>query len=259
MVVGCRFNTQEILKFILFVVLFYLLDFARVFKLALGECLLVKVLERKGVLNVLRWHGDGQLGFSLSLFGFFEVVRFGREQTVNFHRHKFITRLVIDGLFDQIAKNNLRLRIALILLFCGFLHKFPLIKSTVLLEASMLIPDESGFLLLPKNRRLNNIPLLMIKFPHEDALTANSPHLVPIKTDIIDVSSMTNVHLMRFPHERIVPYFDKRVISNTEKQVAFQIEVDSVEFVSVEGLHFHFNCHFDCVVSSNGGVLEHNP
>ena len=79
MVVGCRFNSHEILKFILFVVLFYLLDFAGVFELAFGECLLVEVFERERVLYVLRWHGDGQLGLSFSLFGFFEVVRFGRE------------------------------------------------------------------------------------------------------------------------------------------------------------------------------------
>lgn len=77
--------------------------------------------------------------------------------------------------------------------------------------------------------------------------------------DIIDVLGVSNVDLVRLSEEGVVPDLDEGIVSHAEEEMTIVLEVDRIEPVSVERLHFHFDRHLGDVVSPDGSVLENHP
>ena len=124
----------------------------------------------------------------------------------------------------------------------------------------MLILDKIGFFLFSEDWWFYFfLSFLVLEVPYEDTLVSDSPQFIAVEADIVDIFSVTDVDLMGFSHEGVVPNLDEGVVSDAEEEVILEHEVDAVEFVAVEGLHFDLDGHFDGVVSSDGGVFEDDP
>lgn len=70
---------------------------------------------------------------------------------------------------------------------------------------------------------------------------------------------MSDINLVRLSQERIIPYFDKRIISNTEQKMTIMFKVNRIKPVPVQSLHFDFDSHLHNIISSYWGILKNDP
>jgi hypothetical protein len=51
--------------------------------------------------------------------------------------------------------------------------------------------------------------------------------------NIIYIFGVSNVNLMRLSQERIIPYFDEGVVTDTKEQMVLELEINRIKFASM--------------------------
>lgn len=123
----------------------------------------------------------------------------------------------------------------------------------------LIVFYESCLLFFGENGGLHVFLSLVFETPHQNPFRPHSPELFLVVIHVVDVLGVTDVDLVRFSQEGIIPDLDKGIVTDTEEEVTVQIESDSVELVAMQSCHLYFNGHLDSVISPDRGILENNP
>jgi hypothetical protein len=119
--------------------------------------------------------------------------------------------------------------------------------------------DEGRLLLFQEYWGFDKLLPLVREIPNKDAFRSSSPEFSIVIDYIVNILCMADVDLMWLPQKRIVPHFHKGIISNAKQKMAVFFEVNRIELIPMQSLHFHLDCHFDDIIAANRCIFKNNP